>query len=248
MSYILEALKKLEEKRAQEEPPGLSMFSRGHRPERKKRLSWPYLLAGALLLNAVAMIWVSERQGGKGEIVAEKAAVPRESLRSPSLPAPQKRHNPAAEGPRKKREARAAAQGLTPLAPAASGTAAPDVPQMRAAKDAETEKPQAQFESAETQIPQAQFERSEDSGKRTAGKVTLVNELPAAVRSGLPAFRISGHAYSPEPRTRVTRINEKILQEGQELAPGLKLEEIVPDGVIFSYRGYRFRVGLNGNR
>jgi hypothetical protein len=45
----------------------------------------------------------------------------------------------------------------------------------------------------------------------------------------------------------VTRINEKILQEGQELAPGLKLVEIVPDGVIFGYRGYRFRVDLNGS-
>ena len=72
-----------------------------------------------------------------------------------------------------------------------------------------------------------------------------VNELPATVRSALPEFRISGHAYSPEPQTRVARINEKILQEGQELIPGLKLEEIVPEGVIFGYRGYRFRVDLD---
>jgi general secretion pathway protein B len=64
----------------------------------------------------------------------------------------------------------------------------------------------------------------------------------------LPEFNISGHAYSPEPQTRVARINEKILQEGQELAPGLKLEEITPGGVIFGYRGYRFRVELSGNR
>ena len=75
-----------------------------------------------------------------------------------------------------------------------------------------------------------------------------VNELPAAVRSALPQFNIWGHAYSPEPQTRAARINEKILQEEQELAPGLKLEEIVPDGVIFSFRGYRFRVDLNGSR
>jgi hypothetical protein len=46
----------------------------------------------------------------------------------------------------------------------------------------------------------------------------------------------------------VTRINEKILQEGQELTPGLRLEEIVPEGVIFGFRGYRFRVDLSASR
>jgi general secretion pathway protein B len=236
MSYILEALKKLEQKREQEEPPTLFIFSHGPRPERKKWLSWPYLLAGMLLLNAVAMIWwVSERQGEKGETITEKVAVPRESPRPAPLAAPEKKYNPPAEGPSKKREAPRAAQGLMPLPSATPGTAAPDVPQLGAAKAVETERPQAQFESRE------------EKSKRTAGKVLLVNELPATVRSALPEFKISGHAYSPEPRTRVTRINEKILQEGQELAPGLKLEEIVPDGVIFGYRGYRFRVDLNGS-
>jgi hypothetical protein len=61
-------------------------------------------------------------------------------------------------------------------------------------------------------------------------------------------FKISGRPYSPGSQTLVTRINEKVLQEEQGLVPGLKPEEIVPDGVIFSFRGYRFRVDLNGSR
>ncbi len=237
MSYILEALKKLEQKREQEEPPGQFVLSRASRTRRKVRLSWRYLLAGVLLLNAVAIIWwVSERQEEKGGTAAEKVAVPRRSAPPEALAAPEKRHNPTpAEGPGVRRETPQPSRDVmsrgpaTPAAappaapPAAPGRAAPDVSQAPAARAVEPEKPRA-------------------------GRVLPLNELPAAVRNSLPEFKISGHAYSPEPQTRVARINEKILQEGQDLAPGLKLEEIVPDGVIFGYRGYRFRVDLGGSR
>jgi hypothetical protein len=128
MSHILEALKKLEQKREQEEPPKLFIFSHAPRPERKERLLWPYVLVGVLLLNAVAMIWwvsLGERQGVKGDVITEKQALPRES------PAPR------------------AAQGLMSHAQGASGTAVPDVPQLRAAKAVETERTQAQPEGRE---------------------------------------------------------------------------------------------------
>jgi hypothetical protein len=35
-----------------------------------------------------------------------------------------------------------------------------------------------------------------------------------------------------------------MMKEGESLAPGLKLEKITPDGVIFSYKGYRFQHGI----
>jgi general secretion pathway protein B len=237
MSYILEALKKLEQKRKQEEPPTLFTFSRGPRPERKKQSSWPYLLAGVLLLNAVAMIWwVSERQAEKGRTIAEKAAIPRPPVPRAPLAALEERHNPPAEGPAGTKEAPPEAQGSMRQAPAAPWEGATGVPQLRAPK------------AVETEMTPAQPEIREGKNKKTEGKVLQVSELPSSVRSALPEFNISGHAYSPEPQTRVARINEKILQEGQELAPGLKLEEITPGGVIFGYRGYRFRVELSGNR
>jgi SAM-dependent MidA family methyltransferase len=233
MSYILEALKKLEQKREQEEPPRLFVFSHDSRSTRRRRLLWPYLLAGVLLLNAVAMIWwVSERRVEKGGAVTEKVAVPRRSPPPAALAAPEKRYNPPAEAPGTKRETPRPAQDVMSRAPAATAAApvaapatpaaaprraAPDVPQPAAAKAVEPERPQAQSESRE------------EKSKKTAGRVLAVNELPAAVRAALPEFKISGHAYSPEPQTRVTRINEKILQEGQELTPGLRLEEIVPE-------------------
>ncbi len=39
-------------------------------------------------------------------------------------------------------------------------------------------------------------------------------------------------------------IGSRIFREGDAVAPGLQLEEITPDGMIFGYKGYRFRRGV----
>ena len=72
-------------------------------------------------------------------------------------------------------------------------------------------------------------------------RVFSVNELPASLQRELPPISISGFARSSDPKDRMVIINERVIQEGEELAPGLKVEEIVPNGVTFSYKGYRFR-------
>jgi general secretion pathway protein B len=53
---------------------------------------------------------------------------------------------------------------------------------------------------------------------------------------------VSGHAYNPDRSMRVARVNDVIVQEGSELAPGLKVDEITADGIIFSAQGYRFLI------
>jgi hypothetical protein len=35
-----------------------------------------------------------------------------------------------------------------------------------------------------------------------------------------------------------------MLREGEHVVPGLKLEQITPDGMIFGYKGYSFRRGV----
>ena len=55
---------------------------------------------------------------------------------------------------------------------------------------------------------------------------------------------ISVHAYSGNPGDRLVGINNRLLREGGYLVPGLKLEQITPDGMIFGYKGYSFRRGL----
>ena len=55
---------------------------------------------------------------------------------------------------------------------------------------------------------------------------------------------ISVHAYSGAPRDRLVGVNNRILHEGEYVAPGLMLEQITLEGMILTYKGYRFRHGV----
>jgi len=72
--------------------------------------------------------------------------------------------------------------------------------------------------------------------------VVTIDKLPSSVREGLPKMSISGHIYSNKPASRIVAINSQVLREGEAVAAGLKLEEITPTGVIFSYKGFRFSI------
>jgi general secretion pathway protein B len=72
-------------------------------------------------------------------------------------------------------------------------------------------------------------------------KTLNFSELPAALQQELPRMSVSVHAYSSQPKNRLVTIDDHMLHEGDSVAPGLRLEQITPDGMIFSYKGYRFR-------
>ena len=56
--------------------------------------------------------------------------------------------------------------------------------------------------------------------------------------------RPEGYQSASQPADRITMINDKLLRQGDLLAPGLRLEQITADGVILSYKGYRFHHGV----
>jgi general secretion pathway protein B len=71
------------------------------------------------------------------------------------------------------------------------------------------------------------------------------DELPAQIQREIPEIAVQLHAYSSKPGERLAYINSKKLREGDSVMPGLMLEQITPDGMIFSYKGYRFRRGIH---
>ena len=75
-------------------------------------------------------------------------------------------------------------------------------------------------------------------------KVYDLNELPLPIQQSLPSLVISVFLYSEDPTSRMVKINGQMMREGQSLTAGLKLEEITPEGVILSYKNYRFRIRL----
>lgn len=69
-----------------------------------------------------------------------------------------------------------------------------------------------------------------------------VAELPASIRAELPKLLVSGHVWSEEPSLRLLSVDDRLLHEGGEAAPGVGLLEITPAGAVFGYKGWRFRV------
>lgn len=75
-------------------------------------------------------------------------------------------------------------------------------------------------------------------------KLYQLRELPPSIRQNLPQFSISALMYASNPASRMVRINDQMLREGQELSAGLTLQEITKDGVIFRHQKYKFFVGV----
>ncbi|MFZ2163569.1 MAG: general secretion pathway protein GspB [Sideroxyarcus sp.] len=69
-------------------------------------------------------------------------------------------------------------------------------------------------------------------------------ELPVAIQQEIPDMKVQLHSYSNKSVNSIVSINSRMLREGDSLAPGLRLEQITPDGVILSYKGYRFQHGI----
>ncbi|MGA9666895.1 MAG: general secretion pathway protein GspB [Gallionella sp.] len=75
-------------------------------------------------------------------------------------------------------------------------------------------------------------------------KAIAFDELPVPIQREIPDITVQLHSYSGKPGERLVYINSKKLREGDSLMPGLRLEQITPDGEIFSYKGYRFQHGI----
>jgi len=72
-----------------------------------------------------------------------------------------------------------------------------------------------------------------------------MSELPVDVQRDLPAMQVMVHAYSARPGERMVGINNKLWHEGDEVAPGLKLEQITSEGMILNFKGHVFRRGVH---
>ncbi len=68
--------------------------------------------------------------------------------------------------------------------------------------------------------------------------------LPTSVQRELPSLSFSMVIFSANPADRMININGRMMREGQEIGPGLKLEQITPDGAILNFQGHRFHKGV----
>lgn len=75
-----------------------------------------------------------------------------------------------------------------------------------------------------------------------AATVLTLATLPANLQRELPVLTIGGSMYSDNPADRMLLIDKRLLHEGDEVAPGLVLDSILPKGAILRYKGVRFQL------
>jgi general secretion pathway protein B len=219
MSYILEALKKLEEKRHAAETPRDLLAMHGTAQHINRRPLLRYALVAVLLLNAGLLVWWLHPWQSSGDRGAAAKAELRASVA------------PAIVGAASRSAEKSNMHGTTKntFAPAAEEKelrVIPDVP-----ASATTERDGA----------------GADQGGMTGGvnrQVYSLDDLPPSVRQELPTVTIAGHFYSSDSSARVVVINGKTVHEGQAVTGSLRLERITPDGVILDFQGYRFSRGV----
>ncbi len=239
MSYILDALRKSERERRRGSIPDPLTVQEPLPHEKRKRAVWPFVIMAALLINAVIFgLWFGSRYSQKAPVAQEDA--------SQNIHKPQQANNLPQSAPQIKDEQKYIPNKNVPH----TGKLSPDILNSKehrksqehlVRKGEETNHDITRISPGNT-MSAPETEKEIPPPDKT--KLYSLNELPSSVRQKLPDFSLSVFLYADDPASRMVRVNGNRMKEGQYLTTGLKLEEIIPDGVIFSYMHYRFRIGI----
>jgi general secretion pathway protein B len=72
--------------------------------------------------------------------------------------------------------------------------------------------------------------------------VPFLREMPSEFQRKLPALVVNVHLYSANEAENLVYINNQQLRRGEQLKGGIRVEEIVPEGVVLSYAGTLFKL------
>jgi len=239
MSYILDALRKSERERRRGSVPDPLTVQEPLTHEKKRRAIWPLVLMAALLINAVILgLWFGSRYSQKAFVAQQDA---RQEIHEPER---------ANNMPQSMTAIKDEQQHVSDKKDSHTGKVAPDVliakngtkKEERFSQEKERTSVKIQETSPDSTISEPQAGKALPPPDKA--KLYTLNELPSSIRQKLPDFSFSVFLYSDEPMSRTVRVNGTTMKEGHYLTDGLKLEEIIPDGVIFSYLDYRFRIKI----
>lgn len=260
MSFILEALKKVERERAARETPTLHSIALGENAPRRSR--WPWVISGALMLNAAvagALFWRHEIWDGglRTDDVAANAAPGSVKPTEPARVAPETntadthvRSNaeeesakaatpPTAVEPRPPQPAAAAPSAETALPTEALKPPQPSpfkAPEVKLSEEQEiaTPPPAAMLKQLEQKPVLAPPEDP------SLDEMPSYVEMPAEVQAAVPDLKVSLMAYVPNAADRLVYIKNRRYVEGDVIEGKLKVEIITRKGVVLSYDGERF--------
>jgi general secretion pathway protein B len=231
MSYILEALKKADQEHDIGAVPDLATPHEDKRPQ-SRSYRWLWVIVTLLSVNAVLVFMLLKDEDAKDAEVPVAAQVPLErqtALINDQLVQPIQQTSEALVREAPTPEKPVLAQN-EPILSTGEVVVLP--------------------ESAYLQDSRPSILPEEESGRQMDAMTTAKDnsqlqswyELPQEFRNKLDLPRLDVHVYSEEPQKRFILVNLEKYREGERLASGLVLEEILPDGMVMSYQGKRFRV------
>lgn len=228
MSYILEALKKADQERDLGAVPSLATPHEAERPP-PRSFRWLWVVAALLGVNVVLLVLLLQGRDPQQPVTAQAPPDRRPPLTTDQSlrPVQQTREVSMDKEPAPERTAPPEA-GRKP--PAAELVALPEPADVRKSGPS----PRPEEGTAERIAPM--------TAARDHSQLQSWYELPAEFRSRLTLPRLDMHVYSEEPQSRFILVDLKKYREGERLESGLLLEEVLPDGMVMSYRGERFLV------
>jgi general secretion pathway protein B len=70
----------------------------------------------------------------------------------------------------------------------------------------------------------------------------LLQQMPQDFQRALPALAVTIHVYAHDESQRILFINNREYRKGSQIDGGIRVEDIVPDGAVLSFRGERFKL------
>lgn len=265
MSYILDALKRADAERERGAVPGLharqvSAPALAAAPGPRRKV-WLAVAAGLMLIGGVAAgLWKWQAPAGDDRMaaVAPDSASPPVAGPAPPVqptPVPTPTPEPAAvprpaSPPAAQPSARPPATARPQAAPAAAPAVAPPAPALKPVpvpvpvpKLAPRPAPAASAAAIPSpSLPKPETAASASAPQAAPAAIALLSDLPEAVRRQVPPLNITGSVYSSNPAQRLLLVNNLVLTEGSQVAPGMTLEQIRRKSSVFSFQGNRFQV------
>jgi general secretion pathway protein B len=128
--------------------------------------------------------------------------------------------------------------------PALVAEAAPPAEPVAKAAEPEPKKEKpAPKKTAEKKRPPPREETKTAAAPAPEPAVGTLQDLPAQIQREIPVITVGGYIYSGTKADRSVLVNNRLLREGDEAAPGLVLEKMTPSGMVLNYKGYRYRRG-----
>ena len=237
MSYILDALKKSESERQNQDLPNINAVHQ--RPElhpQKKRRIWLLAIPAALILNIVGFWFLWDRSPSEDpELITPVSISP---ARTSSLDA-------VTSTP----EVQQIDTSMTiKIQPPELSPAGRIIPEANLASSGETAEllitPTDAYRKTASNSIAAERQQGEKYETLASQPVNKITALPTNIQRQIPDLKFSSHLYADDSSFRMVNINGNMFHEGDIIAEGIQLERISEEGVVLNYLHYTFEISV----